>query len=483
MLDFIAIKMKNTNRASIIYPSFKTNDGLKDIMIKGSSFYAVWDFEREQWTTSINRAYELIDLCVEEYIEQNSSKYQLIGMEVLKATDFSSGITESFAKYVKQLEQNFIPLDSKVVFKSDPRSRSLYSSHRLNYDPTEMETPNYNRLMSVIYKDEERQKIEWLVGSVLAGDNDKIQKFGVFYGEPGTGKGTILEIIQKMFEGYTTVFEADALGRKSDAFALEPFRNNPVVAIQMDGNLSNIDDNTRLNSLISHEIMTVNEKFKGKYSMRFNTVLFMASNNPVKITDAKAGMLRRLIDIEPTGNLLSSKEYRELNSKIPFEIPGIAYRCRKLYTEHPNLYNSYRPMTMMSKTNEFYDFILEYYDQFVSEEYILLSTAWTWYKKYIEDSNSYKRMSRTAFTTELSSYFEIGPRDEWRTDEEGRRKHLSSVYRGFKKDKFKNVRGEGIELVTESSNETKEAKDETPDIPDWLQLKDAEEFGSLDTNP
>ena len=486
MLDFVSIKIKNTNRKMAMVPVFKSTDGIKDLMVKGKEFYAIWDFEKEEWTTSINRAYELIDACTEEYIKQNVGTEPLFGVEVLKATESSSGIMDAFLKYVRQIKQNFIPLDNKVIFKSDPRSKNAYSSHRLPYDPIDMETPSYNRLMSVIYKDAERQKIEWLIGSVLAGDNDKIQKFGVFYGDPGTGKGTILSLIEKIFEGYTTVFEASALGNKYDSFALEPFKDNPVVALQMDGNLSRIEDNTRLNSLISHETMTVNEKFKGKYATKFNTVLFMASNNPVNITDAKSGILRRLIDIEPTGEVLSGKEYRELKSKLPFEIPGIAYRCRKLYLENKDLYDFYRPMTMMSKTNEFYDFVLEYYDQFISEEYILLSTAWTWYKKYIEDSNSYKRMSRTAFATELSSYFETGPKDEWKMDEEGRRKHLSSVYRGFKKDKFKNVRGEEIKLVIEpiAKQETApKSNDEKQDTPDWLQLKDAEEFGSLDSNP
>ena len=92
-----------------------------------------------------------------------------------------------------------------------------------------------------------------------------------------------------------------------------------------------------------------------------------------------------------------------------------------------------------AKTNDFYDFVLEYYDQFMSEEYILLSTAWTWYKKYVEDANSYSKMPRRAFATELSTYFESGPLDEWYL-EDGVRKHLSSVYRGFKHDKFKNIK-------------------------------------------
>ena len=85
-------------------------------------------------------------------------------------------------------------------------------------------------------------------------------------------------------QGYYSVFDAKALGSSSNSFALEAFKANPLVAIQHDGDLSKIEDNTRLNSLVSHELMTVNEKFKSAYSSRFNAFLFMGTNKPVKIT-------------------------------------------------------------------------------------------------------------------------------------------------------------------------------------------------------
>ena len=74
----------------------------------------------------------------------------------------------------------------------------------------------------------------------------------VLYGPAGSGKSTVLNIIQQLFEGYYSVFDAKALGSSSNAFALEAFRSNPLVAIQHDGDLSRIEDNTRLNSLVSH---------------------------------------------------------------------------------------------------------------------------------------------------------------------------------------------------------------------------------------
>ena len=86
------------------------------------------------------------------------------------------------------------------------------------------------------------------------------KKFIVLYGEGGSGKSTFLNIVQKLFDGYYAMFEAKALVGSSNQFATEVFKNNPLVAIQHDGDLSKIEDNSKLNSIISHEEMTMNEK-------------------------------------------------------------------------------------------------------------------------------------------------------------------------------------------------------------------------------
>ncbi len=55
--------------------------------------------------------------------------------------------------------------------------------------------------MSTIYSEEERTKIEWAIGSIVCGESKKSQKFMVLYGAAGTGKSTVLNIIQQLFDG------------------------------------------------------------------------------------------------------------------------------------------------------------------------------------------------------------------------------------------------------------------------------------------
>lgn len=467
MLDFVNIRLDTTRRVPVLYPEFLTDIVSKDLMVRGQRLYGIWDDKTMKWYTKKSDAARIIDRQMRDYLKEHPEYQQ--GYSIAYMRNASSGVVDRFNRFCRdQLDDNYTPLDSKLIFKSDPCVRENYSTHRLSYDIVDEPTPGYDRLMSTLYAPEERMKLEWLIGAILAGDNGKVQKFIVLYGDPKTGKSTVINIIQMLFDGYCATFDAAALGNKSDAFALEPFKMNPIVAVQHDGNLSRINDNTRLNSIVSHEILNVNEKHKSIYEMRFNTILFIGSNDPVKISNAKSGLLRRLIDVTPTGERLSPEDYEEAYAKIPFELGGIANRCLSLYKKHKKLYDGYRPMSMMASTNDFYDFILSYYDAFSNEEYVTLATAWERYKTYADDANLSFKMTRREFGSELNSYFDDPQHDEWYIDANGERRHMNSVYRGFKKEQFRLKSSRTNTTLPKVEEQT--SADVFDGIPDWLHL-------------
>ncbi len=47
-------------------------------------------------------------------------------------------------------------------------------------------------------------------------------------------------------------FDSRSLAQRSNAFALSAFADDPLVAVEHDGDLSKIETNTRLNSVISY---------------------------------------------------------------------------------------------------------------------------------------------------------------------------------------------------------------------------------------
>ena len=261
MVDFFTISTRNKKGVLEIYPKFIICKS-SDLMIRGGDFYAIWLEELGLWSTDEQDAIRLIDQELDKFAQEAKAKGET-HVRIMHLWDSETGMIDVWHKYCqKQQRDSFHMLDEKLIFSNMETKKRDYASKRLSYplEPGPMDA--YERLISTLYSEEERHKIEWAIGSIVSGGSKKLQKFLVLYGAAGTGKSTVLNIIQQLFEGYYSVFDAKALGSSSNSFALEAFKSNPLVAIQHDGDLSKIEDNTKLNSLVSHELMTINEKFK-----------------------------------------------------------------------------------------------------------------------------------------------------------------------------------------------------------------------------
>jgi len=105
---------------------------------------------------------------------------------------------------------------------------------------------------------------------------------------------------------------------------------------------------------------------------------------------------------------------------------------------------------MMYRTNIFFNFIDEYYLEFVREDMVTLSRAWTMYKQFCEETGITRKLARHAFRDELKNY--------WRkfyaiTRIDGIQ--VRSVYKGFNRDVFE---------------EKASIKKGDPVVYDWLAL-------------
>lgn len=450
MVDFLTISTRTTKRGGIIeiYPKFNLL-ARKDLMIRGGDFYAIWLEDKGLWSTDEADAIRLIDKELDDFAERNKSHYES-GYKVLHMWDSESGMIDAWHKYCqKQMRDSYHMLDEKLIFSNTPVEKKDYASKRLNYPLEPGSIDSYDKLMSTLYSDEERHKIEWAIGSIVSGESKALQKFMVLYGGPGTGKGTVIKIIKKLFDGYAATFDAKSLGSSNGTFALEAFRTNPLVAIDADGKLDKIEDNTRLNLLVSHEPVMVNEKFKSTYTNSFKAFLIVASNSAVKITDAKSGLIRRLIDVSPTGNKISSREYHSLMKRIDFELGAIACHCRDIYLDNPAYYDDYIPTAMLGASNDFYNFVLDSYFTFKNEDGTSQKVAWEMYKTYCDEARVPFPYPQRIFKEELKNYF-------WEYKErylkpDGTR--VRSYYHGFRADRFEEMRDDSEPVQEEPENE------------------------------
>jgi len=432
-MDFYQILSKETKDKSgmELYPDFIVGRS-QDLMVQGRTFYAIWDEEKGLWSRDEYDVQRLVD----EHLNAEADRLRReTGMNytVRSMRSFRSNAWSQFRKFLANISDNSHRLDSKILFANSEIKKTDYASKYLSYPLESGDISAWDELVGTLYSVEERAKIEWAIGSIVAGDSKKLQKFFVFYGPAGSGKSTVLNILHKLFDGYTTTFDGKALGRSDSSFSTEAFKNNPLVAIQHDGDLSRLEDNTRLNSIVSHELMQMNEKYKPSYTARSEALLFIGSNQPVKITDAKSGIIRRLIDIHPTGVRIPVRHYNTLVSQIDFELGAIASHCLQVYLEMgKNYYNGYRPLEMMLQTDIFFNFIEAYYDVFKSQDRVTLKQAYELYKEFCSDSGIDRPLPQYKVREELRNYF-----DEFKDRGEVDGERVRSLYLGFNAEKFK----------------------------------------------
>lgn len=410
-----------------MYPDFVVGRS-KDLMVRGKSFYAIWDEEAGLWSTDEYDVQRLVDADLRQASEKMPGDYIVRYMR-----SANNGIWYQFRKYMQNIGDNHHQLDSNLTFADTEVKKSDYVSKRLPYSLQGGDCPAWDELVGTLYSVEERAKIEWIIGAIVSGDSKKLQKFAVFYGPPGTGKSTILNVIDKLFVGYTTAFDAKALGASGAQFATEIFKENPLVGIQQDGDLSKIEDNARLNTIVSHEYMTMNEKFKASYTAKILAFLLLGTNQPVKISDAKSGIIRRLLDIHPTGVKIPTNHYFTLMSQIDFELGAIAAHCLEVYRSlGKNHYNGYKPLEMMLQTDVFFNFVEWAFDTFKEQDSTTLKQAYALYKEFCSETGIDRVMPQYKFREELRNYFE-----EFKERAVVDGVTVRSQYVGFTANKFK----------------------------------------------
>lgn len=429
-MDFYQIREKEGHRKGVldVFPDYQV-DTSKDLMIRGGKFYAVWDEAKGLWSTNELDVARLIDRDIRDY------QLQTLAVEVNRRylRSFGSNTWQQFRLFCTTLPDTPEDLDQKIVFANTKVSKEDRATHRLPYSLAPGDISAYDELVSLLYSPEERAKFEWAIGAIISGESKYIHKALVFFGKPGEGKSTILDILEDLFEGYTTTFEVADIVSANNQFALAKFKDNSLVAIDQDGDLSKVVDNSKLNKLISHDKIIVNEKHKSQYEVKPVAMIFVGTNKPVRITDAKSGLVRRILDVRPTGNLHTSRKYEKLVKQVRFELGAIAHHCLQVFQEMgKDYYNSYVPIDMMMQTDVFFNYVEYHFDTFEQQDGTTLKQAWELWKEWLDFTRTKWDMPYHKFREELKNYF-----DTWEERAVVGDARVRNWYGGFNATKYK----------------------------------------------
>ena len=198
----------------------------------------------------------------------------------------------------------------------------------------------------------------------------------------------------------------------------------------------------------------MNEKGKSLYTFKSEAMLFVGTNLPVRITDSKSGLTRRLIDVEPSGRKLDIRRYNDIMDRIEGERGSIVNHCIEVYkAKGSSYYDDYKPISMMSKTNPIFNFLDFYRDELKDEEGLPLRRIYEMYKEYSQAYSDGHVYPMYKFKDEIQDYFEEF-HDRLMIDGVYRRK----VYKGLRESKFS--QGE---------------KTESP-IPDWTEMSERDSY-------
>lgn len=436
-MDFysVATKIKSKARGAeglatgIIYPEF--NYISEDVATKGGVFYAFWD--GKLWNTSFNNLVRHIDKDMWESRDKLIRDNEGTDYSVQTLNSHSTNQMTLFLKFLKQRVPTDSIFNTKILFSDDVVKREDYVTRVLPYTPSKGKTDNFDELLGTLYNESELDKILWFIGALLSGDMPKIQKFLFLYGGKGTGKGTIINIIKMLFQGYYSSISLRNLTGQSE-FATAEIQELPLL-IDEDCDISSITNDTNLLKVTAHEPVLINQKHKETYWSTFNGLLVAASNERFKVKHVDSGITRRAVVAEPSKKTVGRERYEYLMNQITYEIPHIAELAMSKYEDMGrSYYDNYVDTQTMEDTDYMYAFIKEYSKQLGDP--CSLKSASELYKAYLIDigfnTEGYKRKLKKAMVRYYDHYY---------TDIVVDGKRSFNVFKGFKDHLFESSVG------------------------------------------
>src|SRR5690606_17412786 len=131
-MDFFRICVRETKKgAPEISPDFIVGRS-QDLMVRGRSFYAIWDEEAGLWSTDEYDVQRLVDEDLRRHAEEAKER-EGVSCNVKYLRSFGSNGWSQFRKFLQNVSDNSHQLDQTLTFANTEVKKSDYVSRRLPY--------------------------------------------------------------------------------------------------------------------------------------------------------------------------------------------------------------------------------------------------------------------------------------------------------------------------------------------------------------
>ncbi len=207
-----------------------------------------------------------------------------------------------------------------------PLTPGFFSTLNLGYafDPAGQRPERWLAFLAQLFPDDPNSILllqEWM-GYLLTLDTS-LQKMLIMFGPGGGGKGTILDITQRLI-GPANVASL-TLPQLAESHSLQTLMGKSLCVFP-DASIPDRMDKKPLvemvKSITGEDLVSINPKHKPRFSAKLNTRLMVATNDMLDLPDPSGALSRRLLVLRFTKSF-DEKPDTKLREKLAVELPGI----------------------------------------------------------------------------------------------------------------------------------------------------------------
>lgn len=307
-------------------------------------------------------------------------------------------------KYIDDAALNKFPSKSCIPFKDciyDLKTGQTYNNDPKYYEVNQLpwsyaeiqeaKPPVYfTQLMNEQIQDAEQRKNVYKFFAYCMTTDTRFQLILIFIGKGGTGKSTLLELLQNILgkNNYSTLSMQDMDPTNNASRFRTITLLHKMANICADISSRSITDTSVLKRLSGEDIIPVEDKGKSVINMRsYAKLVFSANTQPVQLDEPSDAWYRRFEVVQMNNHRKNDETFRQkLNAEIPSIIKVLLEYGKELYSE--GIHQSQLSIDLLQENRENADSVASFITECVrtdTTDTTIKETAYKAYKDYCID--------------------------------------------------------------------------------------------------